>query len=145
MKGTGEVGVSLVGCVGCAVVCCALPRPVRDLPTISGGACLLLSSPVMSSSILLPGELGAGLSVGCMEGNSRNSAGIQSSGRAEHSCAWFPREGLMMAEVQGEIMSFSSVRGLMMVSMRMDEVMLFTPWLVIMMLKVVVLRAPGLH
>lgn len=142
MKGGGEVGVSLVGCVGSAVVCCALSRPVRNLPTIAGGACLLPSSLVMPSSIGLPG---AGLSVGCVEGSSWNSAGIQSSGRAEHSCAWFLWEGLMMAEVQGEIMSFNSVRGLMMVSMRMDEVMLFTPWLVILMLKVVMLREPGLH
>lgn len=33
----------------------------------------------------------------------------------------------MRAQVQGEIMSFSSVLGIMMVAMRMDEVMLFIP------------------
>lgn len=86
VKGGGEVGVSLVGC---AVVLCALSRPVRSLSTIAGGACLLPSSPVMPSSIRLPGELGAGLLVGSMEGSSRDCAGIQSSGGAEHSFAPF--------------------------------------------------------
>lgn len=47
----------------------------------------------------------------------------------------------MSAQVQGEIMSFSSVLGIMMVSMRMDEVMRFTPLLVIMMAKVSMMGA----
>lgn len=38
-------------------------------------------------------------------------------------------------------MSFSSVLGIMMVSMRMNEVMLFTPFLAIMMAKVAMMGA----
>lgn len=38
-----------------------------------------------------------------------------------------PLGGLTSAQVQGEIMSFHSVLGIMMVAMRMDEVMLFVP------------------
>ena len=51
----------------------------------------------------------------------------------------------MMAEVQGEIMPFTSVLGLTMVSVRTDELLLrlLAPCLV-MMMKVLVLRAPGL-
>jgi hypothetical protein len=85
----GVLGVSLVGCVGCVIVCCALSKPVKNPSTIAGVACLLPSSPVMPPSICLPGELGAGLPVGCMAGSSQNCAGVQTSGRAGHSCAWF--------------------------------------------------------
>lgn len=38
-----------------------------------------------------------------------------------------PLGGLTSAQVQGEIMSFHSVLGIMMVATRMDEVMLFVP------------------
>lgn len=48
--------------------------PVENLPTITGGACLLPSSPIKLPSICLPGELGARRLVGCMEGSSRNCA-----------------------------------------------------------------------
>lgn len=51
----------------------------------------------------------------------------------------------MMAEIQGEIMSFTSVLGLMMVSMGTNELMVFTPCLLIMMLKVLRLKVPGLY
>lgn len=53
----------------------------------------------------------------------------------------------MMAEVQGEIMSFTSVLGLTMVSVRTDELMLLPPCLVMMMkvlVLVLVLSMPGL-
>lgn len=47
----------------------------------------------------------------------------------------------MMAEVQGEVMSFNSVLGTVRLSMRADEVMLFTPCLAMTMLKVAMLTA----
>lgn len=98
----------------------------------------------MSSSISLLGLLGTGLPV-CMEENFRSCDGVQNGDRAECSWAWLLLEGFLRAQVQGEIMSFSSLLGIVMATVRVDEVMLFSPFLVIMMVKVVMMGAAGIY